>query len=309
VRDARDATEALTMARKGIILAGGSGTRLYPITHVVSKQLLPVYDKPMIYYPLSTLMIAGIRDVLIISTPQDTPRFEAMLGDGSQWGMNICYEVQPSPDGLAQAFIIGRQFLGNDPSALILGDNIFYGHDLGKHLSSADTRTDGATVFAYHVNDPERYGVVEFDGNFHALSIEEKPLKPRSNYAVTGLYFYDNNVCDIAADIKPSPRGELEITDVNSRYLEQEKLDVEIMGRGFAWLDTGTHDSLIEAATFIATLQKRQGLVVACPEEIAYRRQWISDEQLLKLASPLSKNAYGQYLLNLPNDQVPWPFK
>jgi glucose-1-phosphate thymidylyltransferase len=298
-----------TMARKGIILAGGSGTRLYPITHVVSKQLLPVYDKPMIYYPLSTLMIAGIRDLLIISTPQDTPRFEAMLGDGSQWGMNIRYEVQPSPDGLAQAFIIGKDFIGNDPSALILGDNIFYGHDLGRQLEAVNARTDCSTIFAYHVQDPERYGVVEFDRNFHALSIEEKPLKPRSNYAVTGLYFYDNTVCDIAADIKPSPRGELEITDVNSRYLEQEKLNVEIMGRGIAWLDTGTHDSLIEAATFIATLQKRQGLVVACPEEIAYRRAWINDEQLLKLAKPLSKNAYGQYLLNLPNEQVAWPSK
>ncbi|MDR5836994.1 glucose-1-phosphate thymidylyltransferase RfbA [Caballeronia sp. LZ034LL] len=295
------------MARKGIILAGGSGTRLYPITHVVSKQLLPVYDKPMIYYPLSTLMIAGIRDVLIISTPQDTSRFETMLGDGSQWGMNIQYAVQPSPDGLAQAFLIGREFIGNDPCALILGDNIFYGHDLAKLLESANARTEGATVFAYHVHDPERYGVVEFDRAFRALSIEEKPEKPRSNYAVTGLYFYDNSVCDIAADIKPSARGELEITDVNSCYLNDGKLTVQIMGRGHAWLDTGTHDSLIEAATFIATLQKRQALVVACPEEIAFRRRWIDEEALLALARPLAKNAYGQYLLNLPKDQVAWP--
>jgi glucose-1-phosphate thymidylyltransferase len=295
------------MARKGIILAGGSGTRLYPITQAVSKQLLPVYDKPMIYYPLSTLMIAGIRDVLVISTPQDTPRFEAMLGDGSDWGMNIQYAVQPSPDGLAQAFIVGKAFVGNDPSALILGDNIFYGHDLVRRLESANARERGATVFAYHVQDPERYGVVEFDEGFRALSIEEKPQKPRSNYAVTGLYFYDNRVCDIAADIRPSARGELEITDVNSRYLVDDSLNVEIMGRGYAWLDMGTHDSLIEAATFIATLQQRQGLVVACPEEIAYRSRWIDAEQLNRLASPLAKNGYGRYLLNILTDQVAWP--
>ena len=287
------------MSRKGIILAGGSGTRLYPVTQAVSKQLIPVYDKPMVYYPLSTLMLSGIRDVLLISTPQDTPRFAELLGDGACWGMNIQYAVQPSPDGLAQAFIIGRDFVGNNPSALVLGDNIFFGHDLVKQLHSANERTSGASVFAYHVHDPERYGVVAFDAQQRAINIEEKPKAPQSNYAVTGLYFYDQQVCDIAADIKPSARGELEITDVNRRYLEQGQLNVEIMGRGYAWLDTGTHDSLLEAASFIATLQKRQGLQVACPEEIAYRQGWIGAEDLLKLAEPLKKNGYGQYLLSL----------
>lgn len=285
--------------RKGLILAGGSGTRLYPVTQAVSKQLMPVYDKPMIYYPLSTLMLAGIRDVLVISTPQDTPRFSELLGDGSQWGMNLQYSVQPSPDGLAQAYILGKQFVSNSPSALVLGDNIFYGHDLVKQLNNASARNTGASVFAYHVHDPERYGVVEFDANQTAISIEEKPKLPKSNYAVTGLYFYDNQVCDIAADIKPSHRGELEITDVNRRYLEQKQLNVEIMGRGYAWLDTGTHDSLHEAAGFISTLQKRQGLMVSCPEEIAFNQNWISAEQLQRQGEALNKNRYGQYLLSL----------
>ena len=292
-------TKGRNVNRKGIILAGGSGTRLYPVTQAVSKQLMPVYDKPMVYYPLTTLMLAGIRDVLLISTPQDTPRFTELLGDGSQWGMNIQYAVQPNPDGLAQAFILGRDFVGSDPSALVLGDNIFYGHDLVKLLTQANEQEQGATVFAYHVTDPQRYGVVEFDAHHNAISIEEKPVHPKSSYAVTGLYFYDNQVCDIAADIKPSPRGELEITDVNRRYLEMNALGVQTMGRGYAWLDTGTHDSLQEAASFIATLQKRQGLMVACPEEIAYHQDWIDAQAVQRMAQPLAKNAYGAYLLNL----------
>ena len=282
---------------KGIVLAGGAGTRLYPLTMVTSKQLLPVYDKPMIYYPLSTLMLAGIRDILIISTPQDTPRFEQLLGDGSQWGLNLQYAVQPSPDGLAQAFLIGEQFLNGAPSALVLGDNIFYGHDFQKLLAGANAQTTGSTVFAYHVQDPERYGVAEFDAQGKVLSLEEKPAQPKSNYAVTGLYFYDSQVVELAKSLKPSPRGELEITDLNKLYLQQGQLNVQLMGRGYAWLDTGTHDSLLEAGQFIATLEQRQGLKVACPEEIAFRAGWIDAAQLEKLAQPLLKNGYGKYLM------------
>ena len=292
------------MKRKGIILAGGAGTRLHPATLSISKQLLPVFDKPMIYYPLSTLMLAGIREILVISTPQDTPRFEQLLGDGNQWGINVSYAVQPAPDGLPQAFIVGESFIGNSPSALVLGDNIFYGHDFPKLLANAVLREDGATIFAYHVQDPQRYGVVEFGTGGSVLSLEEKPPKPKSSYAVTGLYFYDSNAAALARSLKPSGRGELEIMDLNRLYLDAGKLDVEIMGRGYAWLDTGTHESLLEASQFIATLESRQGLKVSCPEEIAYRKKWIDAAQLERLAQPLAKNGYGQYLLRLVNEKM-----
>ena len=297
-------TRAAPIRRKGIILAGGSGTRLHPVTQAMSKQLMPIYDKPMIYYPLSALMLAGLREILIISTPQDTPRFQDLLGDGSKWGMDLQYAVQPSPDGLAQAFIIGREFIGNDHAALVLGDNVFYGHELQQLLASANNRRDGATVFAYPVSDPERYGVVEFDKAGHAISLEEKPKQPRSRYAVTGIYFYDNSVLEIAANLKPSQRGELEITDLNRIYLERKQLSVEIMGRGMAWLDTGTHDSLLEAAQFVQTIERRQGLKVCCPEEIAYRQGFIDAVQLGKLAVPLAKSGYGKYLQDVLKDQV-----
>jgi glucose-1-phosphate thymidylyltransferase len=292
------------MNRKGIILAGGSGTRLYPVTQVVSKQLLPIYDKPMVYYPLSTLMLAGIRDILIISTPDDTPRFQQLLGDGRKWGMNLSYAVQPSPDGLAQAFIIGKSFIGDSLSSLILGDNIFYGHDFSEQLQRASAKQDGATVFAYRVHDPERYGVAEFDSAGKVISLEEKPLKPKSSYAVTGIYFYDKNVCELAASLKPSPRGELEITDLNRLYLERGDLSCEVMGRGMAWLDTGTHESLLEASQYIEIIERRQGLKVACPEEVAYRQGWIGAKEIEALATPMLKNSYGQYLIAMLKEKL-----